>query len=129
MSAFTSATPTLSGNGASQLDLEHQSIIEEPQDVPQHHVDIAKAEAAFHDLERTFSQRSSKQSKPSTSTLKANYDAEKAEPSPEDQPFDLREYLSSSNDANQSAGIKHKHVGVTWKDLEVNVVGGGNHKV
>lgn len=130
MSAFNSATPTLSG--AEQFDLEHQSIIEERTDIVQHHVDVAKAEAAFHELERTFSQRSakSKKSKPSTSTLKGgNYDVEKAEVSPDEQPFDLREYLSSSNDANQEAGIKHKHVGVTWKDLEVNVVGGTDHKV
>ena len=45
------------------------------------------------------------------------------------EPFDLREYLSSSNDANEAAGIKHKHVGVTWEDLEVEVVGSADMKV
>ncbi|KAH9914745.1 uncharacterized protein B0H18DRAFT_1125328 [Fomitopsis serialis] len=43
--------------------------------------------------------------------------------------FDLREYLVSSNDANQAAGIKHKHVGVVWEDLQVDVVGGVGHKI
>jgi len=42
--------------------------------------------------------------------------------------FDLREYLTSSNDANQAAGIKHKHVGVTWEDLEVTGIGGEDNK-
>jgi len=43
--------------------------------------------------------------------------------------FNLREYLTSSNDANSAAGIKHKHVGVTWEDLEVSGVGGEENKV
>jgi len=43
--------------------------------------------------------------------------------------FDLREYLTSSNDANSAAGIKHKHIGVTWEDLEVSDVGGEENKV
>ena len=43
--------------------------------------------------------------------------------------FDLREYLTSSNDANAAAGIKHKHVGVTWEDLEVSGIGGDDNKV
>ncbi|KAI6015643.1 pleiotropic drug resistance ABC transporter [Pisolithus marmoratus] len=38
-------------------------------------------------------------------------------------PFDLREYLTSSNDANQAAGIRHKHVGVTWEDWNAFGVG------
>lgn len=43
-----------------------------------------------------------------------------------DAPFDLREYLSSTNHA---AGTKHKHVGVTWEDLEVAGVGDLDSKV
>ena len=46
-----------------------------------------------------------------------------------ERPFDLREYLTSSNDANERAGIKHKHVGVTWEDFHVDVFGGSNFKV
>lgn len=47
----------------------------------------------------------------------------------EEEPFDLREYLTSSNDKNQAAGIKHKKVTVVWEDLQVDVFGGINHKV
>jgi hypothetical protein len=43
--------------------------------------------------------------------------------------FDLREYLISSNDENSAVGIKHKHVGVTWEDLEVSGIGGEESKV
>ena len=43
--------------------------------------------------------------------------------------FDLREYLASSNDANSAAGINHKHVGVTWEDLQVSGIGGKENKV
>lgn len=46
-----------------------------------------------------------------------------------EQAFDLREYLSSSNDANERAGIKHKHVGVVWEDFHVDVLGGSDFKV
>ena len=42
--------------------------------------------------------------------------------------FDLHGYLTSSNDATQAAGIKHKHVGVTWDDLEVIGIGGEDNK-
>ena len=43
--------------------------------------------------------------------------------------FDLREYLTSSNDESSAVGIKHKHVGVTWEDLEVSGIGGEENKV
>jgi len=43
--------------------------------------------------------------------------------------FDLREYLASSNHANSAAGINHKHVGVTWEDLQVSGIGGEENKV
>ena len=47
----------------------------------------------------------------------------------DDGRFNLRDFLQSSNDANQNAGLKHKHVGVTWDDLEVDVIGGADFKV
>jgi len=47
----------------------------------------------------------------------------------DEETFDLREYLTSSNDASSSAGIKHKHVGVTWEDLKVLGIGGEENKV
>ena len=56
-------------------------------------------------------------------------DLEKGRRQDHQETFDLREYLTSSNDANSAAGIKHKHVGVTWEDLEVSGVGGEENKV
>ena len=56
-------------------------------------------------------------------------DLEKGRDEDRQETFDLREYLTSSNDANSAAGIKHKHVGVTWEDLEVSGIGGGDNKV
>jgi ATP-binding cassette, subfamily G (WHITE), member 2, SNQ2 len=43
--------------------------------------------------------------------------------------FDLRDYLTSSIEANQGAGIQHKHVGVTWENLQVVAPGGEDDKV
>jgi len=86
------------------------------------HVDVAKAEQEFHALERRLSARGASPE----SSVSTGVDAEKGED--QSQPFNLREYLASSNDANQQAGIKHKHVGVTWENLEVNVPGGAASK-
>jgi len=58
-------------------------------------------------------------------------DIEKGLPN-SDGPFDtfnLRECLTSSNEANKAAGIQPKHVGVTWEDLQVTVGGSIDHKV
>jgi len=72
------------------------------------HVDVARAEQEFNELSRQLSSRSrearSQQSSESSATAK---DLEKAGDEKNDH-FDLREYLTSSNDANQNAGIKHK---------------------
>lgn len=94
-------------------------------------VDIVSAEEAFHRLERelTTESRRERDELEEKQRLKLGYDVEKAQAAPEAEPFDLQEYLSSSNDAHQKAGIKHKHVGVTWEDLQVDVFGGINHKV
>lgn len=86
-------------------------------------INVVQAEADFHQLERSLSRYTNK------STEKSPHDLEKANHEPTETPFDLREYLSSANDANAQAGIKHKHVGVTWEDLEVTVVGGVDNKV
>ncbi|KAJ7150350.1 ABC-2 type transporter-domain-containing protein [Mycena filopes] len=86
-------------------------------------VDVARAEEEFYALSRQLTQKSL----PGHSglTTRAASDAEKGG---DEELFDLREYLTSSNDAQQKAGIKHKHVGVTWDDLEVKVGGGLNSK-
>ncbi|KAN0100123.1 ABC-2 type transporter domain containing protein [Tylopilus felleus] len=93
------------------------------------HVDVEKAEDTFNELARQLSRQSvrldrSKQTSRTASVY--NGDLEKGDKA--EKPFDLRDYLMSSNDANQAAGIKHKHVGVTWEDLEVRVIGGADHK-
>ncbi|KAF4573417.1 hypothetical protein EYR36_007932 [Pleurotus pulmonarius] len=117
------APPGLSGR-------EHENI---PQnEVDAHHVDVASAERTFNELSRTMSIRTQVEragviKTKSQETMWGGQDVEKAIEEVE-EPFDLREYLTSSNDANQSAGIKHKHVGVTWDDLEVKVIGGADMK-
>ena len=62
-----------------------------------------------------------------TSTHDKGKDLEKAQDA--EGSFNLREYLASSADRNQQAGIKHKHVGVTWEGLQVDVIGDANYKV
>ena len=56
-------------------------------------------------------------------------DLEKGRNGNRQETFDLRGYLTSSNDATSAAGIKHKHVGVTWEDLEVSGIGGEENEV
>lgn len=95
-----------------------------------HHVDVQEAENVFNQLSRALSRRADHERdlKGTDSRSSADRDAEKGQLDDEDR-FDLREYLTSSNDAHQRAGIKHKHVGVTWQDLQVEVPGGGDFKV
>lgn len=101
-------------------------------DASRSRVDIRRAEAEFTRLQRQFTiHDDSDRAQSSTPQPKRlPKDLEKA-PSEgeEEEPFDLREYLSSSNDASQAAGIKHKHVGVTWDDLQVTGIGGEDNKV
>jgi len=95
------------------------------------HVDIEQAEDTFNELARQLSRHSAHvdQSKQTSQTASVySHDLEKGDAHKADEPFDLREYLTSSNDANQAAGIKHKHVGVTWEDLEAKVIGGADFK-
>ncbi|KAJ7755026.1 ABC-2 type transporter-domain-containing protein [Mycena maculata] len=82
-----------------------------------HSVHVKEAEQEFNALARQLTQQSKANLHKSSST---DTDVEKGG---DDAPFDLREYLATSNDAQQQAGIKHKHVGVTWEDLEVRVGG------
>lgn len=94
-----------------------------------HGIDIAEAEAEFNQLSRALSRRSVTQSQSDNEKdFKEHRDIEKGSDEAQ-EPFDLRAYLSSSNDARQEAGIQHKHVGVTWQKLQVDVFGGAGHKV
>jgi hypothetical protein len=95
-------------------------------------VNVERAENSFHELSRQLTQgtavdeeHGAEDTRVRTSIAK---DVEKGAFDLE-QPFDLREYLTSSNDANESAGIKHKHVGVLWDDFHVDVVGSSDFKV
>lgn len=94
-----------------------------PSEGDAHHVDVLRAGEIFNQLSHTLS-RTSKRGQAKSDLVT---DIERTVT--DDEYFDLRDYLQSSNDAQQSAGIKHKHVGVTWEDLEVDVAGGEDFKV
>lgn len=76
-----------------------------------HHVNVARAEEEFNALSRQLtvtSQMERQKSKASSGTAEGK-DIEKGGDTSEGyEQFNLREYLTSSNDANQQAGIKHK---------------------
>ena len=94
-------------------------------------VDVRQAEAEFTQLRHDLSRPNSEDHgiREQSPTLQS-HDIEKTPGDAEDEErFDLREYLTSSNNASQAAGIKHKHVGVTWDDLEVTGIGGEDNKV
>ncbi|KAF8305589.1 hypothetical protein DL93DRAFT_2172546 [Clavulina sp. PMI_390] len=89
--------------------------------VPQseHPVDVQGAKAEFEALRRTLS---------TASSLHRVATGQKSlEDANDEEDFDLKEYLRSTNESQTKAGIKSKHVGVTWKD--VRVVGGGGLKI
>lgn len=75
-------------------------------------IDVQEAEREFADLSRRLS--APKSDVYSTSTVDGNgsKDLEKGGQNEREGVFDLKEYLSASNDANQAAGLKHK-VGCT----------------
>ena len=94
-------------------------------------VDVQQAEAEFTQLRHDLSSPNSEDHAIRAQSPTLQF--EQLEKVPGDieaeERFDLREYLTSSNDAGQAAGIKHKHVGVTWDDLEVVGIGGEDNKV
>lgn len=105
------------------------------------HVDVELAKRQFAALERRITNRSHHQYEDQTTAdqyrsstepgkdrvSSSSSDVEKG--ALQEAPFNLRDYLTSSNEANQAAGIQHKHVGVTWEDLQVDVMGGMDSKV
>ena len=93
----------------------------------QDRVVVAQAETDFDRAQQSLEKQ--KVSTDVTFRDSSPVDLEKGHDGDRQETFDLREYLTSSNDANSAAGIKHKHVGVTWEDLEVSGIGGGNNKV
>lgn len=109
-------------------DIDRDLPFSTPQETSSHHVDVARAESAFNDLSRQLTIRSeaAMSTTKSTDSTAATKDVEKGTDSDR---FDLHEYLTASNDANQRAGIKHKNVGVVWENLQVEVAGGMNSKI
>lgn len=128
------------------VDFEESTRASSLQD---HHVDVERAEAEFNELSRQLSRRSeiARSGSKSSGSTAASGDVEKGVDKDDDR-FDLREYLTTSNDAHQKAGIKHKvdfslillglplnflfirqNVGVVWEDLQVEVAGGMDNKV
>jgi ATP-binding cassette, subfamily G (WHITE), member 2, SNQ2 len=99
-------------------------------------VDVNQAKNEFHELSRQFTEgtvigenQDGMQSAATSCTWFDGKDLEKGQGASSEQLFDLREYLTSSNDENEAADIKHKHVGVIWEDLHVDVIGGSDFKV
>ena len=88
---------------------------------------VAQAETDFGQIQQSLA--TPKVSADVTFRDSSPVDLEKGNDEDRQEMFNLREYLTSSNDANAAAGIKHKHVGVTWEDLEVSGIGGGDNKV
>ncbi|KIM88774.1 hypothetical protein PILCRDRAFT_813749 [Piloderma croceum F 1598] len=121
--ATTADTVTLNDEPRST----HHVIVE----AGHHSVDIAQAEATFDELSRRLSMPSQAvydiAQTGTGDSLSSIKDLEQGDKN--DEVFDLRDYLTSSNDANEQAGIKHKHVGVTWEDLQVNAIGGADSKI
>ncbi|KII93944.1 hypothetical protein PLICRDRAFT_36161 [Plicaturopsis crispa FD-325 SS-3] len=120
------------GQNVQEHDPEFPQLTSEPT----RPADVYEAEEAFNALARQLSGGGARpeisRGHSVTSTVRVDEkDPEKGvvkDANGESETFDLREYLAASTDAHQSAGIKHKHVGVTWEDLEVNVVGGADMK-
>ena len=88
-----------------------------------------KTEAEFHML---LKQRTTHPSQSRSTDLVLSRenlkDVEKGPPN-DDGPFNLRNYLTSSYEANKAVGIQPKHVGVIWENLHVVVGGRKDHKV
>ena len=82
-------------------DRGHSTSVNE---VNSSHIDVRRAEQEFNTLSRQLSNRSANTIRKSTDSYR---DPEKGLDADEEY-FNLREYLTSSNDANQNAGIRHK---------------------
>lgn len=102
---------------------------EKPEPTRGGHVDVKAAKDAFFALEVTaansYEGSESSQNEKEKGRNTKDDNIEKGDP----DRFDLKDYLHSSNSANEEAGIAHKHVGVTWQQLGVVVPGGSEQKV
>ncbi|KAG9038328.1 hypothetical protein FRB95_001740 [Tulasnella sp. JGI-2019a] len=95
---------------------DNGEITRAPSTTNHHHVNVADAKEDFAALQRRITQ---------TSIAKAK-DAGDAEKGDYKDVFDLKEYFTASNEVNEQSGIHRKNLGVTWKDLTVQVVNTGS---
>lgn len=82
----------------------------------------------FHVLSRRLTHPSQRRDTEPVLSSEDLKDVEKGPPNSYGS-FNLRDCLTSSNEANKAVGIQPKHVGVTWEDLQVVVPAGKDHKV
>jgi len=74
-------------------------------------VDVQQAEKDFTEMSRQLSRTGTNSARTSTVNgvnSDGSNDLEKGASNEQGAAFDLREYLSASNDANHAAGLKHK---------------------
>ena len=71
-------------------------------------IDVHSAKEKFNALSRQLTNKSADSTRKYIDSTTTSHDPEKGLDADQQDSFDLREYLTSSNDANQKAGIKHK---------------------
>src|SRR6267142_2138845 len=91
----------------------------------------SKTGADFHILLKQLTTHPSKSQGRSTDLVLSSENLKDVEKGPPngDGPFNLRNCLTSSKEANKAAGIQPKHVGVIWESLQVVAGGSIDHKV
>ncbi|GAC94574.1 drug exporter [Pseudozyma hubeiensis SY62] len=99
------------GNGQHSINMHDAS---NPHDG---HVDVESAKAEFSRLQTSLSRQSeaTRQHSQEPNDIEAGQKAN----DDDDEDFDLVQYLRSVQSENSQAGIKSKHIGVSWSDLEV----------
>ncbi|KAI5802957.1 ABC-2 type transporter-domain-containing protein [Geopyxis carbonaria] len=94
-------------------------------------IDVAQAEAEFHEMSRQMSARSHHSRISRVATRKSTHthgekDAEKGmeEGDEDDGVFDLEDHLRGNEGRERDSGIRAKKIGVVWSDLTVSGIGG-----
>lgn len=97
---------------------DHSVSIDDNSGAKDSHVDVDRAKAEFHQLQTSLSRQSetTRQNSQEAQDIEAG---QKGGDNDDDDDFDLVQYLRSVQSENAQAGIKSKHIGVSWSDLEV----------
>ncbi|KAK0545285.1 ATP-binding cassette transporter snq2 [Tilletia horrida] len=103
----------------------HQPDSNSPQSItPDHHtestsngIDVAAAEQTFANLEKSLSRRSK-----AHAATDANKEKDVEAQDDDEDEFSLVDYLRTVHSESSQAGVKAKHIGVTWDDLTVRGV-------